>query len=82
MKALDEKLAKLGYHENSERSRRSHHKKAGAAASSAPAKPAAKPKEKYARDCQGFVTPGRGRGLETFRRAIKLIASGSPATLG
>jgi hypothetical protein len=46
VKAFDEKLAKLGYHENSERSRRNHHKKSGAAASAAPAKPAAKPKEK------------------------------------
>jgi hypothetical protein len=46
MAAFDEKLAKLGYHANSGKRGRSHHKKAAAstAAETAAAKPAAKPK--------------------------------------
>jgi hypothetical protein len=46
MAAFDEKLAKLDYHANSGKSRRSHHRKAAPAApaSEAAAKPAAKPK--------------------------------------
>ena len=40
--AFDEKLAKLGYHPNSGKGRRSHHKKAAPA--EAAAKPATKPK--------------------------------------
>lgn len=42
MAAFDEKLAKLGYHANSGKGRRSHHKKAAASAETT--KPAAKPK--------------------------------------
>jgi hypothetical protein len=41
--AFDEKLAKLGYHAISSKSRRSHHKKAAPPSDTAP-KPAAKPK--------------------------------------
>lgn len=45
MKALDEKLEKLGYHGNSGKRGRSHHKKAApASAADTAAKPAAKPK--------------------------------------
>jgi hypothetical protein len=40
--AFDEKLEKLGYHGNSGKSKRTHHKKA--AATDAAAKPAVKPK--------------------------------------
>ena len=43
MAAFDEKLAKLGYHANSGKSRRSHHKKSG---TPAPASPPAKAAEK------------------------------------
>jgi hypothetical protein len=43
--AFDEKLAKLGYHANSGKAKRSHHKRgATAAAPAAPAKAADKPK--------------------------------------
>ena len=42
MAGFDEKLAKLGYHGNSNKRGRSHHKKAGTP--DAAAKPAAKPK--------------------------------------
>jgi hypothetical protein len=43
---FDERLAKLGYHGNSGKGRRSHHRKAAAVAPAADAgvKPAAKPK--------------------------------------
>ena len=45
MAAFDEKLAKLGYHGNSSKSRKSHHRKAAAApAADASAKTATKPK--------------------------------------
>ena len=37
--AFDEKLAQLGYHANSGKGRRSHHKKAAQAAADAAAKP-------------------------------------------
>lgn len=43
--AFDEKLAKLGYHANSSKTRRSHHRKGGTTpAPAAPAKAADKPK--------------------------------------
>jgi hypothetical protein len=42
--AFDEKLAKLGYHGNSGKSKKSHHKKSAAATPDLPAKSAAKPK--------------------------------------
>ena len=44
IKALDEKLAKIGYQANSARSRRSHHKKGAPTAADAAGKPAAKRK--------------------------------------
>lgn len=43
MKTFDEKLEKLGYHANSGKGRRNHHKKAALVAADG-AKPAAKPK--------------------------------------
>jgi hypothetical protein len=42
--AFDEKLAKLGYHANSGKGRRSHHKKGAATAAEGGTKSAAKPK--------------------------------------
>ena len=42
--AFDEKLAKLGYKENSGKPKRSHHKKSGAAPAAATAKATEKPK--------------------------------------
>jgi hypothetical protein len=44
LKDFDEKLAKLGYHANSGKARRSHHRKATAPAGDAGAKAAQKPK--------------------------------------
>ncbi len=43
MKAFDEKLAKLGYHANSHRSKRSHHKKVSATDAKKEAKSKAPP---------------------------------------
>jgi hypothetical protein len=44
MAAFDEKLAKLGYHANSGKGRRSHHRKSAAPTEAAAAKPPAKAK--------------------------------------
>lgn len=44
IKVFDEKLEKLGYHANSGKGRRSHHKKATVQTVEATAKPGAKPK--------------------------------------
>jgi len=44
MAAFDEKLAKLGYHENSGKRKRSHHRKGTSAAAEVAVKPSAKSK--------------------------------------